>query len=253
MYNIVGIWRFYPERSRRNIVQYYWNGWVILALIIYVIVGGLGALCMTDVVVRKSDKYVVAIVSWLIGAAMFNGITYAVSSSGETAPVVGTHIVSQELGLESGKSYSVQLGTRVQGSTGSGVFYGGFFSSSGRVSLQPGSSVSMGFASGDSSYILEVPMSKVHFVKSASVNDASVQLYLQNVAENGYGAMKSVDTRCETVIYSLVLWQLCKDTFEYRLPADVERRGLAPIVTEYLDSATITLSPELYDRLLGTP
>ena len=234
-------------------MQFLWNWWVVASLFIYVIVGGIGALCVAEAYESKAGKYAAGIISWLIGAALFNGFFWLVSSAGEIVPNVGTHIVSQELGLVSGRPYSVELGTRVQGSTGSGRFYGGIFSSGGKISLQPGSSVSMGFAKGDSSYILEVPMNKVHFVKSATERGASVQLYLNNLGAGQFGSMTSTGKRCETAVYSLTLWRLCQNTFEYTIPPDVERRGLAPIVTEYLDSATITLNPELYEQLLGTP
>ena len=242
-------------RGRRTDMDWYWNGWVVLTVIIYVI-GSIMLLGFADEFSSWWGRIVAYIVAWAICFAILNGVTMMISTWGEGPRLLSVKTVSKELGLESGKVYQVKLGTRVQGSTGTGHFYGGVFSSGGRISLQPGSSISMGFASGNSSYILEVPISGgVSFVKSTSVDDATVQLYLKEAEYGGseFGSQTLVSSTCNTAFYSLVFWQLCENTYENVLASDVKRRGLAPIVTKYFDGATITLSPELYDRLLGTP
>lgn len=236
-------------------MEWFWSGWLLLAFVVY----GFGALFVYAIIYRGAERPLNKVENlillsfagflWCIGAAGFNVFTMAVSSGTSGPTSISTHQAAHTLGLESGKPYPVQIGSRVDGSVGEGYFYGGIFSSGGAVSIQPGSSVSMSFSNDSQSYILNIPMNKVVFEQS---NDAesSVQLYLLDSRRGGFG---SYGVDCRLVIQSLMFINRCDVTDDLNDFEATQRRGLAPIVTEYLDSATITLSPELYQELLGTP
>lgn len=226
--------------------------WTIAALICYLLVMWVVYVLVTETFSSRARQRKVLTVAWLASLVLINlGMLSYASETRDATPRV--HDVSRALGLVSGQPYKVVLGERVQGSVGEGTFYGGLFSSRGTVSLQPGSSVSMGFAHKDTSYILELPVNRVSFVDSKT-DRTEVQLFLKNPElRQGFGEVKQTATCGDIYVSSLVLWRDCTKSMEYTPPDAVARRGLAPIVAEYFDSATISLSSELYEQFLGSP
>lgn len=245
--------------------EVYYSGWALLWLIVYIIGGVFAVAAALDVShavssnqspkKRKLVKPLSFVISWLVlmavGAAVLNAVTYFYSQAPGAKPIMRSGAFAESQGLKTDTPYPVVIGSRVQGSTGGGYFYGGIFSSSVSFDMRPGSAVSMSFQSGDSSYIFEVPMNKLTF-KLADSAGSTVTLYLEEFAGN-FGTSVVKESNCRPAIASVVLVKRCDESVVYAPYAADIRRGLAPVVNGYLDSATIELSPELYEQILGTP
>ncbi len=229
-------------------MEFDWSWWTVLVLFIYIVVGGIGVLAITEDARTRRGKILTGMIGWLIGFAVVNGVTWMFSGANSRPSEPGVHAVSSEFGLVAGQSYPVRLGSRVSGTQGA-FFWGGIFSG-GSATMSPGTAISVSFTNGSDSYILEIPTSKVTFSQTSSTS-STVRLYLLNNWMDGAGEFKETSNSCETLIHSLVLLSRCDTSYAFHMDDDVRRRGLAPIVADNIDSATITLSPELYSRLLG--
>lgn len=185
-------------------------------------------------------------------AIVLNAVIYLFSLGYSESPYMRAGQFAESQGLKSGTAYPVVLGDRVAGSSGSAYVYGGIFTSSASVDIQPGSAVSMGFQSGNSSYIFEIPMSQVTF-KQSDDNESYVTFYLGDDTGSSFGDSTVKKTNCRNAVASVVLVRRCDFVPTYHPYEDSLRRGLAPVVAGFLDSATIELSPELYQDVLGQP
>jgi|GEM_PF-3657776 len=234
----------------------YWSEWLLVAVVVYGI-GALGSYAIAfDGVDRKSSKITwlkhaaLAFGIWCFGVFVFNVATAIVSGVANSGiSRASAHEAAAGFGFESGESYPVQIGSRIDGSAGEGYFYGGIFSNGGSISIQPGSALPVSFSDGERSYILEIPTSQVTFVQDASAESTSIELYLVDAV----GDFGKYTRECEPAILSLMLGTHCADDQTYENYEDTQRRGLGPIVSDNFDSATIKLSPDLYQQLLGTP
>lgn len=175
-----------------------------------------------------------------------------ISTGGGTIPQPGTIVAAKSLGMTSGKSYPIEFGRTIDGSVGSGYVYGGLFSTEGHMHVTPTSSVSMKFRVGDSPYDLQIPMSKIKPVLTDGPNHATFYLKNGYLNEDGTDADYGTYTQhCEPVVKAIVLTAKCTNTF--RVNDATVRRGLGPIVANNLDSVTLSLKSDMYDKLFGTP
>jgi hypothetical protein len=223
--------------------------WLMLSLPVYAIIlifafTAAGSILNTE----RRRPLLQALTAWLaiviFAGGVFNGIVYAASSDGKTV-LVGS--LSESFGLKSGQTYPLELGERLGGSVVTARR--GFVSFT--IRSQPTSALSVSFTSPDNkSYILELPVSKLTFIKTT---DAEPQMMLRlNSNMNLLGDYETVDQPpCKLGIEALMT--VCRRTVTERLvPKEgIMERGLSPIVMDYLDSAEITLTPEMYDRVLG--
>ena len=205
-------------------------------------------------ITQKTLERIIVVVAILLAPILASFVIWPFGTRDTLDEHPGASAAASALGLTSNVGYPVMIGRQVDGSIGSTYVYGGLFSTEARTTLQPGSSISMNFQSGKSSYILQVPVSKISFRQTSG--SSRVTFFIDNrrgVDSNGYyrdyGTYKRHD--CQPVIKSVILVPSCIDTLV--LDEATWRRGLAPIVAEHLDSAIVELSPDLYKKILGTP
>lgn len=161
--------------------------------------------------------------------------------------------VTKQMGLESGRDYNAEVGARIGGSYGDGYFWSGMFGGSGSVHIQPGSALSIGFDYQGKSAVFELPLAKTTFVKADSTTKPSVKLALDcgtSVYASQVSHLAPAHWRLDSGILMLV-----QDVAERDAPVLKDQslitNGLAPIVSQHLSAVTITLSPELYAKILG--
>ncbi len=250
---------------RKKVVRLeFHDGWAALALAIY-IVGGLICWVLASIGWEGSPSKRAELYAWLTGVSLFlvgvmvvNAISWSSSYDHKDDRTATVAEVVGKFGLTSGDEYPLVLGSRVSGSKGEGSVSGGFFSISGSMSVQPATATSVSFQNGNASYILELPTSKITFVQDAN-HAPTVKLYLKNLDVHSSGLDGSDGT---SVVYSygecrvavVNFWLNCvKPTTAVTVHLDdaVQRRGLSPVVADNFDSATITLTPEMYKQLLG--
>lgn len=167
------------------------------------------------------------------------------------------HEVFTHFGLESGKEYPLELGSRFAGSSGQLEVSGGLFYTTGSESWNPATGVSVGFDSKDGrSAILEIPNSRVVYVKDP---DATPSLRIDiNPEATHQGSNTPLITKGRGPCHAEFrgAW-VCIPEYPdvaLRVPELAERAGIGPVASEaFAESAataTITLTPEQYDALL---
>jgi len=225
----------------------HFSAWLILGIPVYcvILVFAIGAAAEARRVYAKILAFVLVL---LVLGGLANGLSYAGSANSNNTPLAHASDVAKVFGLESGRPYPLVLGERLGGSAVSARAAAGWFTATASVNTQPGSAVSVSFTQGDKSYILELPTAKVTFVQSKDAQP-SVAIYLGNAT--GYPMKVTSDTGCTTIIESGFL--ACRRVVSYgvSISDDDLRHGLPPIVQGNLDSATITLTPDMYGKVLG--
>lgn len=234
------------------------TGWTIAAISCFI---GFIVLVVIGEAIQASDagkgyklnrpSFYIAWSITLVGLYIVANLFVASTSlSSEETPDATSQDLAASFGLESGKEYPLELGERFSGTTGE--VHGGLFWVSG--SFQPATALSVGFEHGSSSYMLEFPTATVTFKQVEGVSP-SVVMYLsdEQVSYGSHPAAKYVTTYgpCEWTLHNL--WFVCeKDVASSTLVVsdDAQQLGLGPVVQEYFKSATITLTPEMYDALL---
>lgn len=212
----------------------------------------------------------IAAVLWLVGYAVVNAIAYyGVTSKDiprppDDKPLTYSYVADQ-MGLNSGKAYPLTLGGRVGGSSGDVTattsVSSGMFSARATTTLQasssPASAVSLGYTYFGKTYILELVTSHITFVLSET-DSPTVAIWMSNGTSFKFGANRykpySV-LKCKTTFHDLMLMCLWPDYNEPGPYPTVSKHamdvGLAPVVQDGLDRATITLPPKMYRQLLG--
>lgn len=202
---------------------------------------------------KLRTKLIVTGVLFTIGLAILNAISLFVSTTSEEHRRALPSEVSAQFGLVAGEAYPFIIGDRIEGSTGEGFIRSGLFTTRGGFTIQPGSAVSVGFQHEANSYILELPMSGLTFVQDEDA-EPSIVVYLQEDRRQAIqgSAVTATYGPCEYKLQDF-LWMCHKEqlTTDYSLEQSLIRGGLAPIVADTFQSATITLTPEMYAQLLG--
>jgi hypothetical protein len=188
---------------------------------------------------------------------MVSGIVSFAATRGDTTANEWTTVsicdVTKQMGLESGRDYNAEVGARIGGSYGDGYFWGGIFGGHGSVHVQPGSALSIGFDYQGKSAIFELPLAKTTFIKADDATKPSVKLAL-NCGTSVYASQVSHLGAAHWRLDSGLL-MLVQDVTERDAPVlkdqSLVTNGLAPIVSQHLAAVTITLSPELYAKILG--
>lgn len=168
--------------------------------------------------------------------------------------------VTKQMGLESGRDYTAEVGARVGGSYGDGYFWSGIFTHGGSLHIQPGSALSVGFDYQGKSSIFELPLSKTTFVQSTNAAKPSIKLTLDCGRDDyDYDHLVGVS---QVSHYTPARWRFDSGLFtlthnlvsvDEPIPdnPNLVNYGLAPIVNDNLVGVTVTLSPELYAKILG--
>lgn len=175
------------------------------------------------------------------------------SDTGVESPTVNVCEVAEQMGLASKRPYPVEVGARVGGSYGDAYFWSGLFSSRGEVEMRPGSALSVGFDYQGRSAILELPLSKMTFVKDADVTTPTISVALnceETVPTSQVVHLAPAHWRIESGFLILVQEVIAREDI---VPVDknLQANGLAPLVAEYLQFVEVHLSPELYAKILG--
>lgn len=157
-----------------------------------------------------------------------------------------------QMGLESTRTYPVEVGARMGGTYGNGYFWSGLFTSEGKLSMAPGSALSVGFDYQGKSAILELPVKRITFVKDAVDTKPTVAIKLK--------CKKLVDAtqivhygplhlRLDSGVLLMARDEIGREGL--MISKSVTADGLAPLVAANLKSVEIHLSPELYSKILG--
>lgn len=234
-------------------------GWFVLlplAGIIIALMSALDDLLDGDLKDGARNFSITLLVLILAGNFVSGVVSFATTRSDTTTnewAIVSICDVAKQMGLESGRDYNAEVGARIGGSYGDGYFWSGIFGGSGSVHIQPGSALSIGFDYQGKSAIFELPLAKTTFVKADSTTKPSVQLAL-NCNTGVYASQVSHLAPAHWRIDSGML-MLVQDVTEKDAPVPKDQslitNGLAPIVSQHLSAVTITLSPELYAKILG--
>lgn len=217
------------------------------------------------------------------GAAVFFTVGALTSSSGPEGRQATVKEVAEHFGLTPGKSYPFELGSRNQSVVGEGSAEGSFVGFEGSIKIQPESVVSIGFQSDAKSYILELPTQSVIFKVSNSAIP-SLKLYLKNANRGDDADLVAQNLSCESDVFTdppllprspfsscwnqnvrytygvcqwgfhNLVWQCVGPLLrtDYVFSNELDRRGLATVVKRHFDSAEITLTKEMYQKLLGS-
>lgn len=204
----------------------------------------------------------IALILGLVGA---NAITYAWTAHHGKSTQATIGEVTQQFGFKSGSAYPLVLGNRFAGTSGDLHVSGGLFFVSADAHFAPATAVTIGFDHNGKSYMLELPTSKITFIKSDTTKP-SVKLwikyagsdfvYYNGSSKKGTGNIDTLVERtygpCDPTWHNLVLQcdhEVANKTVT--IGKTIESRGLAPIVQEYFDRAEITLTSAQYNKLLG--
>lgn len=179
---------------------------------------------------------------------------------------------SERLGFEIGKSYDVQIGSRVEGA--SGYVDGTFFLGAGSIHGEswPSTALSLWFDSpnGDS-YILEIPVDNIVFQTIEDDAQPKAAIFL-NGTDACYGPHDLSQTYWETTrtyVYDERQFGMTNLLFAWQWPRTMasdeekivfgddwqpyERRGLNPVVSGNLDVMVIKLPESMMQQIVGTP
>lgn len=173
--------------------------------------------------------------------------------------------VAAEMGFVSGQNYPLLLGERSGGSAGvtsvTTSLSSGLFSARTTSSMQgsstPASAVSFGYTYEGKTYILEMPTSRITFVQSDS-QEPSVTVWLKDEATFAFGESVYDEysvSACSWRFHNLI-WMCLWPEYSGPNPTPIISQhamdvGLAPVIMEGFDRATVTLSPDMYRKLLG--
>ncbi len=170
--------------------------------------------------------------------------------------------ISRMLGLQSGQPYEVLLGSRIDGAAGNAYFSGGIFGSEARINMQPGSAINVGFNSGSTYYLLQLPIASQGGRGVAfTISDQNrITLNLKDGSVKQSVGSWQVDTpgskgACSPAIATAVLVQYCavRPTTYRFVPYDSAATAFSSIIMEHFDGAIVELTPEAYARYVGTP
>lgn len=234
---------------------------VVILLVAYVMIVGMAL----DGFFPLTNKYstfrmVSVVVCVVVFAAGFATVSWFTSRNFDKETSLhdpSARDVSVAMGLESGKEYPLIMGSRVGGSSVEAGASAGIFSARAYVNTKPASAVSLGFTVGERSWILELPVSAVTFIQS-DVEKASVRMVFADTEIYRDVSSTKVRTFGPTKCHLHNLFWVCpRETLSseitVKLGESTARKGLPPIVSEYLDSAVITLTPAMYKDVLGLP
>ena len=245
------------------------------AVILVITIGLVGAMAaggIAGVFNRKrarTTNYLGAILLWVIG---YGFVTVVVAGANTLSkpltplnePLTYTYVAA-EMGFVSGQAYPLQLGGRTGGSAGetnvSTTLSSGLFSARSTSSMQgsttPASAVSFGYTYEGKTYILEMPTSRITFVQS-DTQEPSVTVWLRDETTFAFGEIVYDEypvSECTWRFNNFIWMCLWPDYNEPGPTPSISQHamdvGLAPVVMEGFDRATVTLSPEMYRQLLG--
>jgi hypothetical protein len=195
----------------------------------------------------------IPVVAALVGVVLINAATFGITQ-GHASPrnSLSSTYVASTFGLETGKAYPLMAGDGANGAYG--VVETGYFHDAVTSIRQEESVVSVAFAYQDRGYILEIPVSRTTFIQHNDV-DPTVTLHLNNFESQDFGTMTADTSRpCDVVIRTALLTCHRVIISTPRVNADIQQRGLAYLINEQdtLDSATFTVTSEMYDRIMRT-
>lgn len=218
-----------------------------ITLIVFYCIVFIVAMCMShswrEFLVSLSIMAAVVMLGNLAGSAWIDETKTTGYASGADAASV--------MGLTPDHSYPFVLGSRVSGSAGTVTATGGLFYASSVTTLQPASSITIGFTARGSSYILEIPASQLTIHQTAGPEQ--MQLHFQDgVLRGSSWSYKVSDCRYQFhLLAPSCMRHVVSKTLE--IGNETRRHGLAPLVQHWLDSATVWLSPKDYSQLVGGP
>lgn len=188
------------------------------------------------------------LLSFAVIMAVLNVVIYFLSTA-ISIPYPTASEVSQSLGLKSGAVYPLVVGQRIDGTRLYVNASGGFFSASVTATGEPASAIPISFTNQDKSYILEIPTNQVTFVQSTAQQPSAV-LYIANNEVGGAHVIPHLGP-CHVVVNNLFLVCSRSISTTIELEPQTAQAGLSSLIASNLVSATLTLTPEMYDQILG--
>ncbi len=248
-------------------MEFYWSGWAVLTIALYLAIGctaSFRALAREDARNRRyyGGRFWGEVIIWTLGTcglallaagliAFAGGGIFVNTHNSDSAT---THDVTEHFGLESGVAYPMDIGTRAGSPGGSALAQTGFFYSSARVDLANGSTMPLSFVWQDEDgqefvSMLEIPISKIDF-RIDEVATPKAVLVLSNIRydEEWTDAIWR-RTDCRSAIVNLTFATRCTGEMELYVSPGLT---LPSAVSSSLSRATITLTQEQYNALMGT-
>jgi hypothetical protein len=232
------------------------NGQLFVALIVVIVVAvaalvvlGRERMCLKQ---SWSDR-ALAVGSSLVVAygilSVVSAATTAFASAMERSEdFLLAETASKELGFESGRSYPLL----VEGESGlDSMLDDRSISSSGSFTVRhiTDSDLSLSFRTGGESYIFKLPLLKVVFTEGNGT-DSSVKIDLAGESDFMHLQQHYDGFACHLHNLIVVCPPAKPHTTIERVPGG-KSRGLGELVNDHLDRVEITLTPDMYQRILG--
>lgn len=194
----------------------------------------------------------------VVGFGFGSLISFQLSEADSSEKIWTNQEVASHFGFESGQVYPLAIGDRVGSYVdGGGGIVARFFSASGGINLTGGSTVTVGFANDkDDLYTLEIPSSKVTYKigdePSMVINLEPYSYYWNSrgYEEKEVWAKTTCKRKTELVFRNLWLARSAKDN-KWSCSDSLHIHGLPEVVNQNVSNAVITLTQDMYDRLIG--
>jgi hypothetical protein len=229
-----------------------WSPWLIMSIIVYGAL--LASATMSGLSTFRRAKSLqavkglaVSLLILIVPGGLFNGLTYMMSSGFST--VSPAPDLTESFGFKSGQAYDLIVGERFGGSVVDARGRRWSFT----IKSIPASAISVSFAgANDKFYIFDIPLNKVTFTQREDVAPTMTLNLWSDEINRLFSESKLGDsTPCHKGFKALML--AChSNVSSIRTPnAGVIEDGLSPLVMNYLDNAQMTVTPKMYDKILG--
>lgn len=228
----------------------------------------------TATVVQRSRrrKVITALVALTVGLVVIDGSSWVITAWANRAHDFedtedSSTPITVPFGLTPEQSYPLVLGARVGTSQSDLHVEGGFFDSYVSLRTMSGSAVTVSFTHQNKTYMLEIPTVKTVFTQSATDSPSVVFYFQKHEVDSWYDDVYGLPnvqqdvtdhySQCHLGFADFVLAcvgskLVSTKTKVLPLSSTELRHGLSPIVSKYIDSAAITLTPKMYAQLSGT-
>ena len=160
-------------------------------------------------------------------------------------------------GLESGREYPIVIGDKTTVDSGQASYDGGAFYVKGEGEWASSTSILVSFEGDNGSYILEIPVSRITFDVRQNIEEASMSVYVPDTKQPEEVAYWQHSYTCNNSTWSYGWVRANCTALPSRLVVseDTSRQGLPTVLNGAFNKESagvrITLSPSMYDNILG--
>lgn len=225
--------------------------WLWILIAIFVIALGVGALVETY---TRSDfesgfwgTLIAILILWVATAGIWRINAITKFPGGETVSYTASDVLKAQ-GIDPAKSQPLTLGKAIEGSQGEVHGSGDLFGFYIEGSSHPASALRLGVKSDGYEQIVDIPYSKVKFVKKPNVTSSASIIMDKEVVTTATSEVKCSGNFWE---YESGCWYTGPAKIqESDVWSDLQIKGPGPVLQEHLYSITLTVTPEQYQAYL---